>query len=57
VSTVSVPSGGEVLVNYEYAYDEAPPWFTALYSQQLADTYKLSQERDWEMGCSYQRTV
>ena len=55
VSIVSIPCGAEVLVNYQYAYDEAPPWFTALYSQQLADEYKKSQERGWEFGCGYQR--
>ena len=57
VSIGPLTSGGEVLVNYEYAYDEAPPWFTALHSQQLAEAYKRSRERDWEMGCSYQRQV
>ena len=49
VTTLPVPSGGEVLVNYEYAYDEAPPWFTALHSQQLAEAYKQSRARDWEI--------
>ena len=49
VTTLPVPSDGEVLVNFEYAYVEAPPWFTALHSQQLAEAYKQSRARDWEI--------
>jgi histone-lysine N-methyltransferase SETD7 len=50
VTLLPVPHGSEVLVNYDYAYDEAPPWFTALSSQHLADAYKLARGRDWETG-------
>ena len=56
-STQSMQGGSEVLVNYEYAYDEAPPWYTAMHAQQLTDAYKLSKEWDWGTAWGYQREV
>ena len=57
VTLIPVPHGSEVVVNYDYALMRTSPWFTALYSQQLADAYKLARGRDWETGWGYQREL
>ena len=39
----SVKKGEEITVNYEYALDEAPPWYQQLFAQRIIDSYKQSK--------------
>ena len=56
-STVSIRSGGEVLVDYAYDFDESPPWFQDLQSQQLFEAYKQANDKQWETEWSYLRRL
>jgi len=47
-SICDIAAGREVLVNYEYSPDEAPPWYSDAYTSQIFKKYQQSkQEYGW----------
>ena len=44
-SIVEIPKDTEVLVSYDYAMDEAPPWYQELFTQRIMNQYRAS--RNW----------
>jgi len=43
VTTKEVCKDDEVTVSYDYAMDDAPPWYQELFAKRIADQYKLSR--------------
>ena len=42
-TTEEVARDSEVLVSYDYAVDEAPPWYQELYAKRILDQYHKSK--------------
>ena len=42
-----VMPGEEITVSYDYALEDAPPWYQELYAQRIVDTYQKSKEFFW----------
>ena len=38
-----IKAGDEITVSYDYAMDDAPPWYQELFAQRIIDSYKQSK--------------
>ena len=42
----SVKIGEEITVSYDYALDDAPPWYQELYANRILDCYAQSKSEE-----------
>ena len=47
VTTCEVEKDSEILVSYDYALEEAPPWYQELFAKRIMDQYNKS--RNWNL--------
>ena len=42
-----MPRDSEILVSYDYALEEAPPWYQELFAKRIMDQYQKSRATAW----------
>jgi len=48
--TEDVGAGNEVMVSYDYALDDAPPWYQQLFTQRLMESYRKTKSTEFDAG-------